>query len=748
MAAFFVNSTSSHIYLTGKAGTGKTTFLKSLAKETHKNFVIVAPTGIAALNAGGVTIHSQFQLPLGTFLPDKSPSGTFNDSNSIYTQYTLSRKHPISSARKQVLRSIELLIIDEVSMLRSDVLDAIDYRMRSVRGNYQQSFGGVQVLLIGDLYQLPPIVKDHEWNYLRRFYRSAHFFEAKALQTEGFVFIELEKIFRQTDDTFIRVLNNLRNNITTNEDIETLNKYYQPPSTISHNDNVITITTHNYKADELNQNALNRLQGDATEYFADIEDDFPESIFPIPQKLVLKKGAQVMFVKNDSSGSNRYFNGKIAKVIELNREEIFVELEGSKDRFKLEKEEWENKKYSVNSNSKELDETIIGRFQQYPIKLAWAVTVHKSQGLTFDRAIIDVGQAFAPGQVYVALSRLRSLDGLILRTKIDTKVITSDPLVVEFSDRRNLQPALEKMLTEKQGIYLHELVNQSFSFQHLISQISKLVTGDEKQAEFEDESMRNAMQNILQSFESEIINTQKFRLQLTSMIHQKDYDSLGDRLLRGSEYYKNLLKKNIFLLLQHINQVTAYSGTKTYLNLLSEIDHLMMKKLDEVEKSGFLIDAIIRNEPWNSMSELRSRRENERLNWLTELGAQNRDSITKSSRKTGKVRKKSSVDSPKKEKKSTVLETMELYRSGLSIDEIAKKRSLVSGTIESHFSKAIMSGEMNADEWMNQSEIDEVASAKAQLGAVSSKEIYAHLKGKYSYAKINLVAFLSEQKSS
>ncbi|MFM9005104.1 MAG: AAA family ATPase, partial [Flavobacteriales bacterium] len=293
-AAAFVNSTGSHIFLTGKAGTGKTTFLRSLGERTHKRFAIVAPTGIAALNAGGVTIHSMFQLPLGTFLPDRTPSGRFSADANIYTQFTLSRKHPISAVKKQVLRSLDLLIIDEVSMLRADVLDAIDYRMRSVRGNFARAFGGVQVLMIGDLFQLPPIVKDHEWGLLKRYSHSAHFFEAVALQSEGFVYIELDKIYRQSDQRFIDLLNNLRENKTTTDDIALLNTFYQaqPPQ----EEGIITLTTHNYKADDINSAQLRKLNGSSFIYQASIDGDFPESMYPLPLKLELKEGAQVMFV--------------------------------------------------------------------------------------------------------------------------------------------------------------------------------------------------------------------------------------------------------------------------------------------------------------------------------------------------------------------------------------------------------------------------------------------------------------------
>ncbi|MEP0712012.1 MAG: AAA family ATPase, partial [Algoriphagus sp.] len=446
LAAKFVNNTGAPIFLTGKAGTGKTTFLKNLARQTHKKHVIVAPTGIAALNAGGVTIHSQFLFPLGFFLPVNEPEGNFSDQYGCFTQHTLIRKHPLNALRKNVLKSIELLVIDEVSMLRADVLDAIDYRLRSVKRNFNTPFGGVQVLMIGDLFQLPPIVRDNEWQILSRFYPSMHFFEARVLQESGLVYLVLDKIFRQQDEEFIQVLNHLRENTVTSEDIALLNRHFKTQEEISEIKDCITITTHNYKADQINREQLMALKGESSFYEAEIENDFPENIYPLPKSLELRVGAQVMFIKNDSSGNQDYFNGKLATVDELKADQISVLLEGSKYPYQLKKEIWENKKYIINADTKELEEEVIGTFSQFPIKTAWAVTVHKSQGLTFDQAIIDVENAFAPGQVYVALSRLRSLGGLILRTRIQNHGMQSDMQVQTFVESAQKNSKLDELL--------------------------------------------------------------------------------------------------------------------------------------------------------------------------------------------------------------------------------------------------------------------------------------------------------------
>ncbi|HSF54711.1 MAG TPA: AAA family ATPase, partial [Algoriphagus sp.] len=473
LAAKFINNTSAPIFLTGKAGTGKTTFLRDLSRLTHKNFVIVAPTGIAALNARGVTIHSQFLLPFGSFLPTREAEGNFTDQFGFFTQQTLARKHPLNQFRRNVLKAIDLLVIDEVSMLRADILDAIDYRMRSVKRNYKVPFGGIQVLLIGDLYQLPPVVKDQEWAVLSRFYNSMHFFEAKALQNSGMIYLELDKIFRQSDDVFIRILNNLRDNRATPDDVRILNQHFKTLDEIRDLPPTITLTTHNYKADELNLRELRSLGNPSFFYEAEVERDFPETLFPLPKSIELKVGARIMFIKNDSSGNSSYFNGKLATVIKLAKDEVIVELDDSNEEFVLRKELWENKKYRINPDTKELEEEVIGAFTQYPIKLAWAVTVHKSQGLTFDRAIIDVGQAFAPGQVYVALSRLRSLDGLILRTRVQSEVIYSDPKVVDFTHGGGQQKDLNELLTQNQANYLNQLIQETFEFDSLIRSLTQ-----------------------------------------------------------------------------------------------------------------------------------------------------------------------------------------------------------------------------------------------------------------------------------
>ena len=746
-AAAFVNSTGSHIFLTGKAGTGKTTFLRSLGERTHKRFAIVAPTGIAALNAGGVTIHSMFQLPLGTFLPDRTPSGQFSSEANIYTQFTLSRKHPISAVKKQVLRSLDLLIIDEVSMLRADVLDAIDYRMRSVRGNFARAFGGVQVLMIGDLFQLPPIVKDHEWGLLKRYYHSAHFFEAMALQSEGFVYIELDKIYRQSDQRFIDLLNNLRENATSADDITLLNSYYRPQA--EQEEGVITLTTHNYKADDMNMAQLRKLSGKSFVYQAAIDKDFPESMYPLPQKLELKDGAQVMFVRNDSNGG-KFFNGMLATVCDLDENSISVRVIDSGLVIIVPREQWENKKYSVSASTRDLDEEVVGTFSQFPIKLAWAVTVHKSQGLTFDRAVIDVGQAFASGQVYVALSRLRSLDGLILKTRIDPSVISNDALVVNFSKTKHAMEQLQQMLHERRIHYIHDLIASTFLFTQLTHDLDRIVKEGDTDSEFDDSSMKPLLQVLREAINAEETNTTKFVQQLRYLLQQEEFDALRERLEKGSGYYTALLSSHIASLLLHMQQMQWRTGVKAYMTTLGEVDQLLMRKYEDIQKSNIIIHGLLNRSSFIDVSAIDSQREAIRNGWLDSARREAQASRSSAAEKEGdysgkkKGRKSRSTSKPsasaKSKTKDTVEHSLEMFRLGKTVEDIAAERTLAVSTIESHLAKAIASSRLELSDYVSQEESSAIEAGITEYGANGLRGVFDALEGKYSFGKLRAVA--------
>ncbi len=471
LANQFVNDTNQHIFLTGKAGTGKTTFLHHLKNHCKKRMIVVAPTGVAAINAGGVTIHSFFQLPFGPIPPS---NGTSRE-NIFQNNTEKSKFYRFSREKKDIIRSLDLLVIDEISMVRADLLDGIDSVLRKYR-TPSKPFGGVQLLMIGDLQQLAPVVKEEEWSLLSRYYASPFFFSSLALQQDTFVSIELRHIYRQSDSGFITLLNEIRENKLSPESYEKLNSRYQPEVDHAAPDDYITLTTHNAQAKNINQGRLKKLQSKSKSFRAEITGTFPEYMFPTEEELELKVNAQVMFVKNDGP-QKRYYNGKIGKVVKIDSDLIHVLCNDSVEPIEVERVIWENSKYTINGESKEIEETITGTFEQFPLKLAWAITIHKSQGLTFDRVIIDAQAAFAHGQVYVALSRCRSLEGLILSTPISSKAIINNNQVDAFTNRIKENQPNEDMLTRYKNQYEIFLLKELFSFTSLswgISQFLKL----------------------------------------------------------------------------------------------------------------------------------------------------------------------------------------------------------------------------------------------------------------------------------
>jgi hypothetical protein len=733
-AAQFINTTSSHIFLTGKAGTGKTTFLKNISHITHKNYIVVAPTGIAALNAGGVTIHSQFLLPPVTFLPDRSLPEDVTDSGRVLNQNVLARKHPLNSARKKVLRSIDLLVIDEVSMLRADLLDAIDYRMKAARGNFRKSFGGVQVLFIGDLYQLPPVVRNEEQELLGRYYKSPWFYEALALQQDPLVYIELDKIFRQHDQDFIDILNNLRNNTVTADDIETLNRHYQSADEINDLKEVVTLTTHNYKADELNQKALRNLPTPSYFFDAHIEDDFPESMFPVLSQIELKEGAQIMFIRNDTE-EKKYFNGKLATVKKISETEIWVEMAGTHEEYQLSTVRWENKRYSVDAEKQDLTEDIIGSFEQFPIKLAWAITVHKSQGLTFEKAIIDVGQAFADGQVYVALSRLRSLDGLILRSHINPSVISTDQQVAAFAKANHHPHLLDDVVKTQQRIYLRQLLDNAFDFSSLMKEID-YVQKDNVEVSLQEDTMKPVLTQLAEKLETERTNTEKFRRQLGDLLNQNNPPQLLERLSKGRVYYRSFLFTLIRLLLAHLEVMKSIKRVKTYVAQLTELDQAICKKLEAVDTTLLLTEGILQGESNFDFNPLTRQRTEERTALISEIHKEihvKEPSVRKrKSRRVTKTKKAVGL--------STYDITLGMFQKGMTIEQIAKERELVISTIEGHLSKAIESSRLDIQALVSDAELNEISEAIQQLPPdFISKDLYDRLNGNYGYGKLRAV---------
>ena len=460
LAEDFVQYTGSHIFLTGKAGTGKTTFLHKLKKNSAKRMIVTAPTGVAAINAGGVTLHSFFQLPFGPFIP-----------GSEANEQSRQRLFRFSKDKKRIIKSLDLLVIDEISMVRADLLDSVDAVLRRHRRN-DQPFGGVQLLMIGDLHQLSPVAKQEDWQLLKQYYESVYFFSSHALDQAEMVTIELKHIYRQSDARFIQLLNRVRDNRLDAASIGELNQRYIENFAHENDQGYITLTTHNNSADTINKSRLSALKGKEYRFDAEVSGDFPEHTYPTPFTLVLKDGAQVMFLRNDNSIERRYFNGKIGKIKAIIGRKICITCPGESEDIVVEAVEWENIKYKVDEGNREIQEDIIGKFKQFPLKLAWAITIHKSQGLTFDKAVIDAEAAFAHGQVYVALSRCKTFEGMVLSSPIPSRGIATDESVLNFVERARQNLPSENRLQAAKIFYQQQLLLECFDFQLLHNRLN------------------------------------------------------------------------------------------------------------------------------------------------------------------------------------------------------------------------------------------------------------------------------------
>jgi PIF1-like helicase/Helix-turn-helix domain/HRDC domain/Helicase len=462
LAVDLVNQSSRNIFLTGKAGTGKTTFLKYIRENCPKQMAVVAPTGVAAINAGGVTIHSFFQLPFSPFVPESKEFSNRNDE--VINRHNLISRLRMTSEKKKVLQELELLIIDEISMVRCDMLDAIDTVLRHFRRRYYERFGGVQMLFIGDMFQLPPVIKEPEWKVLSGFYNSPYFFDSAVIREDPPVYIEFNKIYRQSEERFIRLLNQIRNDNLDEDGMNILESRYHPSFKRNERDGYIILTTHNNIARNTNSYELSKLNTPSFIYKAGINDDFPGNAYPADEILQLKAGAQVMFIKNGSDKAKRYFNGKIGIITKLDQENIIVQCKDEPEEIEVQRERWENIRYTFNKTTRQMEEEVLGSFVQYPLRLAWAITIHKSQGLTFEKAIIDAGEAFAPGQVYVALSRCTNLEGMVLQSKIRSHSLQMDRKIVQFSQSSSSSSQLQDELLAAKKKYQEKLLLSTFDF--------------------------------------------------------------------------------------------------------------------------------------------------------------------------------------------------------------------------------------------------------------------------------------------
>lgn len=532
--------TDSHIFLTGRAGTGKTTFLRNLRAKTYKRMVVVAPTGVAAINAGGQTIHSFFQLPFGPQIPEDGNESPKPNARALASQYQKLRKSKLN-----IIRSLDLLVIDEISMVRADVLDAIDAVLRRARRS-QKPFGGVQLLMIGDVHQLAPVAKPEEWEILAPYYNNVYFFGSHVLQKTPYLCVELDHVYRQHDKDFITLLNKVRDNRMDAECLRLLNQRYLPDFHPDDNEGYITLTTHNFQADEINESKLEALPSKSVFFDADIKGTFPENTFPTKEKLELKIGAQVMFIKNDPSPEKAFFNGKIGRIVGIDKDQGNVEVQCGDEILTVTKLTWQNMEYSINAENQNIEENEIGSFTQIPLRLAWAVTIHKSQGLTFDKLIIDAGHAFAHGQVYVALSRCTSLEGLVLKTRIPSNALVNDFSVNQFVDHiPELEPTQEKV-DQLRHEYELEVMLELIDFYGLYKAFGKVMKIlYDNNTLFDADMIQDLSKRRNQFLETLCGVGSKFEGQVRKLHAQmpscEENTMLQERLTKGAVYFKGQL---------------------------------------------------------------------------------------------------------------------------------------------------------------------------------------------------------------
>ena len=564
LAFDYVRETSTSIFLTGKAGSGKTTFLRKVKADGGKRMAVVAPTGVAAINAGGMTIHSLFQLPFGLHIPE----GHRREEN---------RK--VSRQKLNLIRSLDLLVIDEISMVRADLLDAVDDSLRYFR-NDDRPFGNVQLLMIGDLHQLPPVVKQEDWPTLQRYYSTPYFFGSLALKKTPYVSIELKHIYRQSDLTFIELLNKVRDNRLDEITLQKLNSRYVPDFRPSAQEPYITLTATNAAALEINTQNLAKLPGKPIVFQATITGDFPASSYPTEEKLEFKKGSQVMFVKNDLQPEKRYFNGKIGQIVEIDDDTIRVRCAGDASDIFVLPDEWKNVKYSLNETTKEIEEQVLGTFVQYPLKLAWAITIHKSQGLTFERAIIDAQAAFAHGQVYVALSRCTSFEGIVLRSRIDYSSVITDPVVKSYSAEAERNAPTEGQVRQAKGEYQQRLIEDLFSFDAIDKSLSQMRrTYHEQQSTLSVEACEQVSGLARASHEALTAIADKFRPQLKAYFQQdglpEDNPELRQRIVKAVGYFTEKLEG----LIAEAGKIPKLTDNQAVLKLVSSQCEQLLRQL-------------------------------------------------------------------------------------------------------------------------------------------------------------------------
>jgi len=796
LANDFVQYTDRHIFLTGKAGTGKTTFLHRLKEQSPKRMIVVAPTGVAAINARGVTIHSFFQVSFGPQIP-----GYAGAEQQGFKKF--------SREKRNIIKSLDLLVIDEISMVRADLLDSIDETLRRFRNN-NQPFGGVQLLMIGDLQQLAPVVKEDEWQLLRKHYETAFFFGSKALRKTAYITIILQHVYRQSDQHFIGLLNKIRDNQIDAEVIETLNKRYKPdfdPGT----QNYIILTTHNAKARQVNERKLNQLKEEKALSVAEISGNFPEYTFPTDEELALKKGAQVMFVKNDPDPEKRYFNGKIGTITHFKDEQVVVDCPEDEEPVYVSPVEWQNIKYSIDEATKEIKETVEGTFTQLPLKLAWAITIHKSQGLTFEKAIIDSEQAFAHGQVYVALSRCRSIDGLVLSSPFSSGSLRTDKTIDSFNKTAEENPPGKDEMNSARRDYQRNLLKELFNFEHVLKSAyyyQKVFKELDKKTQPEHiDQLKNTIQELK---EQVVVVSEKFRNQINYLLQQdgdaEHNETLQQRIQKAVHYFSgkmqpivdkiesfsletdNKEEKRVFAKAgEKWREESAFKmaclkacekgfSVKDYLAERAKASMEESARKYSTKKRKPSVSREVRNAelyrllrdwrdekatelelphymilPLKSMRALSNQvpTDHSELKMVHGFGKKKLENFGDELLELlNEYRKNHDVvtsalpvpNSGKKEpKKHTHTISLELWQEYKNIAKVAEERGMVISTIEGHLAQLISKGELPVSDFVSDKKLKELSSFFKKKGSVLLSEAKTELGDKYTYSELRFV---------
>lgn len=807
LAYDFVKYTNRNLFLTGRAGTGKTTFLHTLRKESPKRMIVVAPTGVAAINAGGVTMHSFFQLPFGPVLP----------GHRIQRQQEKENEFPgrkFSRQKREIIRTLDLLVIDEISMVRADMLDGVDEVLRRFR-NPKLPFGGVQLVMIGDLQQLPPVVKQDEWEILRTAYSTPYFFGSHALARTNYVTVELQHVYRQSDARFIRILNEVRDQKLSPASVELLNQRYRPGYTDDRNEGYVILTTHNAPAQEINLSKLQKLRGKEYVFKARVEGDFPQQMYPTDARLSLKKGAQVMFLKNDPSPEKLYFNGKIGVVEEIDDQSVFVLCDGDPDAIEVKPAVWENISYSIDEKTKEIQERVLGTFTQYPLKLAWAVTIHKSQGLTFDKVIIDARAAFAHGQVYVALSRCRSLEGIVLSSKLPAHSFRSIPELVAFHEEMTCRMPDDAILREAKQEYLRQLLDELFDFSGManaLTDLKLLITENRNTVIKPDEAETSLLQD---RFLKEVLSVAgRFGQQIDQLLEAGDEPMIRERTAKASVFFAAKLDElfsgagEVFLIDTDNKEVR-----KKLQETRGEIMMLLRQKKECLQacSEGFDISRYLRAK---AVAALRTEKEDgigdtirekttdsgtghpelyERIKQWRNMQALNSDvpvfrvlplgvirkiagqlPLTKEALQEIKGIGKRKAEAygeeileivrkyceekniagwtPEPEKKKERIAshriTADLWRSGKSVAEIASERGLSVTTVEGHLAQNIREGEIGIEGLVPEEKIRQIEECFRRKGNYQLKPVKDELGDRVSWGELRMVAAFLEQRKA